>query len=96
METSILFADIVTSNRIILLYGPPGTGKTTICHGLAQQLPIIYSLRFENGIILEVNTHLLFSNWFAESGKMAKKLFDRLNEIASDTSVIVFVLIDEV
>ena len=102
METSILFADngvnsdIVTSNRIILLYGPPGTGKTTICHGLAQQLSIIYSHRFENGIILEVNTHSLFSKWFAESGKMVKKLFDRLNEIASDTSVIVFVLIDEV
>lgn len=102
MKASVLFADnnvcpeTVTSNRIILLYGPPGTGKTTICHGLAQKLSILYSDRFSNGIILEVNTHSLFSKWFAESGKMVKKLFDRLNNIAEDKSILVFVLIDEV
>ena len=102
METSVKFADnnvrpdIVTSNRIILLHGPPGTGKTTICHGLAQKLSILYSRRFSSGIILEVNTHSLFSKWFAESGKMVKKLFDRLNNIAENTSILVFVLIDEV
>lgn len=102
METSVLFAEnqvcpeIVTSNRILLLYGPPGTGKTTICHGLAQKLSILYSNRFSYGIILEVNTHSLFSKWFAESGKMVKKLFSRLHEIADDSSALVFVLIDEV
>lgn len=102
METSVVFnyndvcSDIVTSNKIILLYGPPGTGKTTICHGLAQKITIRFSHLFQYGIILEVNTHSLFSKWFAESGKMVKKLFDRLNSISSDQNILVFVLIDEV
>ncbi|KAH0787815.1 pachytene checkpoint protein 2 [Histomonas meleagridis] len=102
METSVQFAnhdvcpDTVTSNRIILLYGPPGTGKTTICHGLAQKLSIRFSHIYQYGTILEINTHSLFSKWFAESGKMVKKLFDRINSIASDHNVLVIVLIDEV
>ena len=102
MEASVIFnnnnvsSDIVTSNKVILLYGPPGTGKTTICHGLAQKLTIRFSHIFQYGIILEVNTHSLFSKWFAESGKMVKKLFDRLNKISSDNNALVFVLIDEV
>jgi SpoVK/Ycf46/Vps4 family AAA+-type ATPase len=47
-------------------------------------------------MLLEVNTHSLFSKWFAESGKMVKKLFDKLNAMAEDPSTLVFVLIDEV
>ena len=88
--------DAITCNRIVLLHGPPGTGKTTICHGLAQKLAIRYSHKFQFGIILEVNTHSLFSKWFAESGKMVKRLFDRLNEVAENPEALVFVLIDEV
>lgn len=102
METSLAFADygvspdIVTCNRIIMLYGPPGTGKTTICRGLAHKLTIRLSERYSRGILLEVNTHSLFSKWFAESGKMVKKLFDRIHQLASDSSAVIFVLIDEV
>ncbi|EAY22963.1 ATPase, AAA family protein [Trichomonas vaginalis G3] len=102
METSLTFADhgissdIVTCNRIILLYGPPGTGKTTICRGLAHKLAIRLSERFSRGMLLEVNTHSLFSKWFAESGKMVKKLFDRIHMLAADSTTLVFVLIDEV
>lgn len=102
METLIMFSDhdvnqtIVACNKIILLYGPPGTGKTTLCHGLAQKLAIRYNHLYESAILLEVNTHSLFSKWFAESGKMVKKLFDRVNEIADDEKTLVFLLIDEV
>jgi hypothetical protein len=102
MSTSVTFgdhgvsSDVVGCNRILLLHGPPGTGKTTICHGLAQKLSIRYSHRFDSGVILDVNTHSIFSKWFAESGKMVKKLFDRLNQIADDPRQLVFVLIDEV
>ena len=102
MKMMVMFAehgvssDSITCNRIVLLHGPPGTGKTTICHGLAQKLSIRYSHKFQFGVILEVNTHSLFSKWFAESGKMVKKLFDRLNEVADNSEALVFVLIDEV
>ena len=102
MQTAIEFSehnvcpDTVTCNRIIMLYGPPGTGKTTICKGLAQKLSIRLSNRFSHGILLEVNTHSLFSKWFAESGKMVKKLFDQIHIMASDPNALVFVLIDEV
>lgn len=102
MNTMVMFtdhdvsSDHITCNKIVMLHGPPGTGKTTVCHGLAQKLTIQYSDRFERGIILEVNTHSLFSKWFAESGKMVKKLFDKLNTIADSNDTLVFVLIDEV
>jgi SpoVK/Ycf46/Vps4 family AAA+-type ATPase len=102
ISTSVVFgdhgvcSDTVGCNRIVLLHGPPGTGKTTICHGLAQKLAIRYSHRYKSAMILEVNTHSLFSKWFAESGKMVKKLFDKLNGMAEDSSALVFVLIDEV
>jgi SpoVK/Ycf46/Vps4 family AAA+-type ATPase len=102
MSVSVTFgdyqvcSDTIGCNRVLLLYGPPGTGKTTICHGLSQKLSIRYSHRYQSAMILEVNTHSLFSKWFAESGKMVKKLFDKLNALASNSSALVFVLIDEV
>lgn len=102
MKTSIEFGeynvcpDTVTSNRIILLYGPPGTGKTTICKGLSQKLAIILSDKYQRSVLYEVNTHSLFSKWFAESGKMVKKLFDKVKETAEDKSSLNIVLIDEV
>ena len=102
MQTAIEFSehnvcpDTITCNRIIMLYGPPGTGKTTICKGLAQKLTIRLSNRFSHGIMLEVNTHSLFSKWFVESGKMVKKLFDQIHIMASDPNALIFVLIDEV
>jgi Cdc6-like AAA superfamily ATPase len=102
LSTAISFSErsvsshIVACNRLILLYGPPGTGKTSLCQGLAQKLSIRFSYKFSYGVLLEINTHSIFSKWFAESGKMVKKLFDRIHDAASDESALVFVLIDEV
>lgn len=89
-------SDIISWNRMILIYGPPGTGKTTICKALAQKMYIRNSDKFSSGILLEVNSHSLFSKWFSESGKLVMKLFNHINEIAEDEECLVVVLIDEV
>ena len=46
-----------------------GTGKTTICKALAQKVYIRNCERYSSGVLLEVNSHSLFSKWFSESGK---------------------------
>jgi ATPase family associated with various cellular activities (AAA) len=46
----------------------PGTGKTTICKALAQKVYVRNSDRYASGVLLEVNSHSLFSKWFSESG----------------------------
>lgn len=81
---------------MVLLHGPPGTGKTTICKALAQKMFIRNSDRYNSGILLEVNSHSLFSKWFSESGKLVMKLFAHIGEIADDTDCLVVVLIDEI
>eukprot|EP01034_Spumella_vulgaris_P024389 gene24389-30733_t len=81
---------------MVLLHGPPGTGKTTICKALAQKMFIRNSDRYSSGILLEVNSHSLFSKWFSESGKLVMKLFAHIGEIADDEDCLVVVLIDEI
>ena len=81
---------------MVLLHGPPGTGKTSLCKGLAQRLAIRFSQRYKRSIFIEVNSHSLFSKWFSESGKLIHKLFEQIEECASDSNQLVFVLIDEV
>ena len=89
--------NIISWNRMILLYGPPGTGKTTLCKALANKLFIRCSQDvYESGILMEINSHSLFSRWFSESGKLVMKLFDQIDEIAQDEKCLVIVLIDEV
>jgi len=90
-------ANIISWNRMAMLYGPPGTGKTTMCKALAQKMFIRHcSSRYTAGVLLEINSHSLFSKWFSESGKLVNKLFDHIHDIADDPQTFVTVLIDEV
>uniref|UniRef100_A0A183C9I0 Nuclear pore complex protein Nup85 n=1 Tax=Globodera pallida TaxID=36090 RepID=A0A183C9I0_GLOPA len=98
LEISRAGADqsILPLNRLILLHGPPGTGKTTLCKALAQKLAIRTQKQYKRAVLVEVNSHSLFSKWFSESGKLVQKLFTRIEELAEQPNWLVFVLIDEV
>jgi hypothetical protein len=89
-------ANICTLNRVVLLYGPPGTGKTSLGRALAHKLAIRTSSRFQNAMLLEINSHSLFSRWFSESGKKIFTLFEHIRELCEDPSNLVVVLVDEV
>ncbi|XXQ36568.1 AAA+ ATPase domain-containing protein [Plasmodiophora brassicae] len=101
-STAMQFSDlnvnprIIGWNRMVLLHGPPGSGKTSLCTGLAQLLSIRLSRRYPHCQLVSINAHSLFSKWFSESGKLVLKLFQRIQDLVSDETSLVVLLIDEV
>jgi pachytene checkpoint protein 2 len=51
-----------------------GTGKTTLCKALAQKVFVRNCTGYSSGVLLEINSHSLFSRWFSESGKLVRAL----------------------
>ncbi|KAK9693162.1 ATPase family associated with various cellular activities (AAA) [Popillia japonica] len=89
-------ANVIACNRVILLHGPPGSGKTSLCKALSHKLSIRMQKRYKQTVLVEINSHSLFSKWFSESGKLVTKMFTRIKEIIEDPNILVCMLIDEV
>ncbi|BES95226.1 thyroid hormone receptor interactor 13 [Nesidiocoris tenuis] len=88
--------NIINCNRVLLLHGPPGTGKTSLSRAIAQKLSIRLNSSYAHALLIEINTHCLFSKYFSESGKLVSKMFGKIRELAEDPKVLLCVLIDEV
>jgi len=89
-------SNLVGINRVALLHGPPGTGKTSLCRALANKLAVRMGDSFKQGLLIEINSHSLFSKWFSESGKLVQRMFDQIKKKVADKNNFVVVLIDEV
>ncbi|KAF2206020.1 P-loop containing nucleoside triphosphate hydrolase protein [Delitschia confertaspora ATCC 74209] len=82
--------------NLVLLYGPPGSGKTSLAQALAQKLSIRLGKVYAATRLIEVRSHTLLSRWFGESGKLVGKLFEAIQEMATEDSVLTVLMIDEV
>lgn len=70
--------------------------ETKIWNDVRTYLPRLFSCRFAQAQLIEVNAHSLFSKWFSESGKLVASLFSRIREAVEEEDTLVFVLVDEV
>lgn len=76
----VIFSNVFFFFQISL--GPPGTGKTTLCKAIAQKMAIRMNSSFKKALLIEVNSHSLFSKWFSEvSGLQILFLFFYLYQI---------------
>lgn len=51
------------------------------------------TVSFRRAVLVEINSHSLFSKWFSESGKLVQKLFEAVHEMIADDSQLVVVMI---
>jgi Cdc6-like AAA superfamily ATPase len=92
-------ATSISFNRTILLHGPPGTGKSTLAKALVSRLSTrIWSMtgKYDKIVCFTVHSNQLFSRWFSESGKAIQTLFESIERLAGDETVVVAVIIDEI
>ena len=83
--------------RSVLLHGPPGTGKTSLCRALAQQLSIRLSSTFPLCKLVEFDAHLVFSQYFGESGRIVNTFFVMIESLLDENeSTLICVFVDEI
>lgn len=84
-------------SRVILLHGPPGSGKTSLCRALAQQLSIRLSDTYPSCKLVEFDAHLMFSEYYGESGKVVDKVFAKIESMLDeDENTFICVLVDDI
>merc|ERR1712110_581362 len=59
-------------------------------------MAIRYQPPYRNAVLLEINSHSLFSKFFSESGKLVQKMFSKIRDYADDKKVFCCIIIDEV
>lgn len=59
-------------------------------------MAIRYSPPYRMAVLLEINSHSLFSKFFSESGKLVQKMFSKIRDYVDDKSVFACIIIDEV
>ncbi|KAM0801378.1 P-loop containing nucleoside triphosphate hydrolase protein [Usnea florida] len=84
-------------SSVVLLHGPPGNGKTSLCRALAQQLSIRLSDAYPSCKLVEFDAHLMFSEYYGESGKVVDKAFAVIEAMLDeDENTFICVLIDDI